>query len=298
VSGVPLADWPARLAAVCAETALFHRGIALEETASTQDASETRGARAGTFVTAWRQTAGRGRFGRHWSDTAEAGIATTFVVDQQPAERLALAAAVAAAEAAEFALRTGAARDAGAARGAGAERGTDAAGAVPSSDVVPPRSVGIKWPNDIVVGGRKLAGALIETSGGRALIGIGMNIAQQRFEGELEARATSLAMLGVRVDRVDVLCELVRALDRALAATDAGLAEQFAARDALRGTRALFATPFGPVEGEVVSVDPMRGLVVRTDSGEHFLPANSTSVAEWAGRAPSRPAQPDGLKQR
>ena len=161
---------------------------------------------------------------------------------------------------------------------------------MPSSDVVPPRSVGIKWPNDVVVGGRKLAGALIETSGGRALIGIGMNIAQQRFEGELEARATSLAMLGVSVDRVDVLCELVRALDRALAATDAGLAEQFAARDALRGTRALFATPSGPVEGEVVSVDPMRGLVVRTDSGEHFLPANSTSVAEWAGRAPSRPA--------
>lgn len=286
MSGVALADWPARLAAVCAETALFHRGIALQETASTQDAPETRAARAGTLVTAWRQTAGRGRFGRHWSDTAEAGIATTFVVDQQPAERLALAAAVAAAEAAEFALRAGAARGAG------------ATGTEPPSVVVPPRSVGIKWPNDIVVGGRKLAGALIETSGGRALIGIGMNIAQQRFEGELEARATSLAMLGVRVDRVDVLCELVRALDRALAATDAGLAEQFAARDALRGTRALFATPSGPVEGEVVSVDPMRGLVVRTDSGEHFLPANSTSVAEWAGRAPSRPAQPDGFKQR
>jgi len=295
VSGPPLVDttlaeWPARFAAVCAETALFHSGIALEETASTQDAPETRGARAGTFVTAWRQTAGRGRFGRHWSDTAEAGIATTFVVEQQPAERLALASAVAAAEAAEFALRVGAAR--------GAARGTDAAGAVSPSDAVPPRSVGIKWPNDIVVGGRKLAGVLIETSGGRALIGIGMNIAQQRFEGELEARATSLAMLGARVDRVDVLCELVRALDRALAATDAGLAEQFAARDALRGTRALFATPSGPVEGEVLSVDPMRGLVVRTDSGEHFLPANSTSVAEWAGRASLRPAQPDGLKRR
>jgi hypothetical protein len=53
-------------------------------------------------------------------------------------------------------------------------------------------------------------------------------------------------------------------------------------RDALRGTRALFATPQGPVEGEVRSVDPMRGLVVRTASGEHFLPAQSTSVAEWA----------------
>ena len=50
---------------------------------------------------------------------------------------------------------------------------------------------------------------------------------------------------------------------------------------ALRGTRALFATPEGPVEGEVVSIEPMRGLVVRTDSGERFLPALTTSVAEW-----------------
>ena len=274
MSCVPFSEWPARLAAVCAETALFHTGIALEAPASTQDAPETRGARAGTFVTAWRQTAGRGRFGRQWSDTADAGIATTFVVEQQPPERLALAGAVAAAEAAEFALRIG----------------VEAGSGLP--DGTRPRTVGIKWPNDIVVGGRKLAGVLIETSAGRALIGIGMNIGQREFEAELASRATSLAMLGARVDRLDVLCELVRALDRALAATDATLVEQFTARDALHGTRALFATPSGPVEGEVRAVDPMRGLVVRTDSGEHFLPANSTSVAEWGGRASARLKQP------
>lgn len=243
-----LADWQPRLDALCAPSSRFRRAIVLEETASTQDAAETRAASAGTFVTAWRQTAGRGRFGRSWSDTAEAGIATTFVVDTQPAERLALASAVAAADAAESALGT---------------------------------AVGIKWPNDIVVGGRKLAGVLIETSGTRALIGIGMNIAQERFDGELAARATSLAILGARVDRLDTLCALVEALDRALSMSDSELVARFRARDALRGTRALFSTPAGPVEGEVVSVDPMRGLVVRGDSGEHFLPAQSTSVAEW-----------------
>ncbi|MEY3025359.1 MAG: hypothetical protein RLZZ238_256, partial [Planctomycetota bacterium] len=79
-----------------------------------------------------------------------------------------------------------------------------------------------------------------------------------------------------------VLCTLVGALDRALTASDAWLVERFLERDALRGTRALFATPAGPVEGEVRSVDPMRGLVVRTAMGEHFLSAQSTSVAEWA----------------
>ena len=245
---VAFAAWDARLSAACAQTELFRRVHALEETPSTQDARETREAPAGTVVTAWRQTAGRGRFGRQWSDTASAGIATTFVIDARPAERLALAGAVAAAEAAESALGG---------------------------------RVGIKWPNDIVVAGRKLAGVLIETGGGRALIGIGMNIAQERFDGELAARATSLAMLGARVDRLDVLCALIAALDRALRASDAELVARFLERDALRGTRALFATPSGPVEGEVLSVDPMRGLVVRTDSGEHFLPANSTSVAEW-----------------
>jgi BirA family biotin operon repressor/biotin-[acetyl-CoA-carboxylase] ligase len=251
VTSVPFSAWPARLHAACADCTLLRTAVALETTTSTQDAPETRSAHAGTLVTAWRQSSGRGRFGRNWADTATMGIAVTFVVDAQPAERLALAGAVAAAEAAESTL--------------GAR-------------------VGIKWPNDIVVGGRKLAGVLIETTSGRALIGIGMNIAQPRFEAELEDRATSLAMLGAHADRIEVLCALIGTLDRALLASDAALVEHFLARDALRGTRALFSTPAGPVEGEVRSVDPMRGLVVRTDSGEHFLPAHSTSVAEWGGR--------------
>jgi hypothetical protein len=99
-------------------------------------------------------------------------------------------------------------------------------------------------------------------------------------------------MLGAHADRLEVLCALVEALECALAMSDAELLARFRARDALRGTRALFSTPAGPVEGEVMSVDPMRGLVVRGDSGEHFLPAQSTSVAEW-GR-PLKAHQPGG----
>lgn len=260
---VPFANWQPRLNAACAECALFRNTVVLAETASTQDAEETRDAASGTLVTTWRQTAGRGRFGRNWEDTAIGGVAATFVVDAQSIERLALASAVAAAEACETAL--------------GAR-------------------VGIKWPNDVVVHGRKLAGVLVETRGvsesrgvpgpraAYAFIGIGINVAQPRFEGELESRATSLAMLGAKTDRLDVLCALVAALDRALVAADDVLVAAFLARDALRGSKALFATPEGPVEGEVRAVDPMRGLVVRTDSGDRFLPAFSTSVAEWGGR--------------
>ncbi len=245
----PFAEWSPALAEACAASATFRVAHALAETPSTQDAPETRAARPGTVVAAWRQTDGRGRFGRKWSDLATAGVAATFVVDDQPSERLAIAGAVAAAEAAEACLG---------------------------------RRVGLKWPNDVVFEGRKLAGVLIERGAGRALVGIGLNVAHRSFPPELEDRATSLALLGAEVDRLEVLRALVASLDRALVASDGRLVEAFLARDALGGTRALFATPEGPVEGEVRSIDPMRGLLVRTETGERFLPASSTSVAEWA----------------
>jgi BirA family biotin operon repressor/biotin-[acetyl-CoA-carboxylase] ligase len=168
----PFSAWRARLDAACAGTSLVPHAFALEETPSTQDAPETRDAVPGTVVTAWKQTAGRGRFGRAWADTATAGIAATFIVDVQPAERLALAGAIAAADAAESAL--------------GAR-------------------VGIKWPNDVVVGGRKLAGVLIETRGPRAFIGIGMNVAHERFEGELEPRAARPPLVGARAAPLEFL---------------------------------------------------------------------------------------------
>ena len=260
VGPVAFAEWQGRLAAECMRLARIRSAFALEDTPSTQDARETRAAQAGTVVTAWRQTAGRGRFGRNWADTETAGVAASFVVDAQAGERLALLGAVAAADACEAALA------AGGAAGIGAGQTS---------------LVGIKWPNDTVVDGKKLAGVLIERRGDVAVIGIGINVSQSRFEGELAQRATSLAMLGARVDRIEVLIALMRALDVALAATDDDLVARFHARDALRGTRALFATPEGPVEGEVVSIDPMHGLMVRTDTRERFLPASSTSVAEW-----------------
>jgi BirA family biotin operon repressor/biotin-[acetyl-CoA-carboxylase] ligase len=247
---VAFAEWHARLEDACRGLHAIRGVVALADTASTQDAPETRAAAAGTLVTAWRQTAGRGRFGRNWADTGTEGVAASFVVEAQSSERLALIGALAAAQACEGALGA---------------------------------AVGIKWPNDTIVAGRKLAGVLIERRGELAVIGIGINVSQRAFDGELAARATSLAMLGAHADRVDVLCALVRSLDGALAATDEALVAGFHARDALRGARALFATPDGPVEGEVRSIDPMHGLVVRTETGERFLPAQSTSVAEWGG---------------
>ncbi len=224
--------------------------IVLPETESTQDAARGLGARPGTVVTTLRQWGGRGRRGRRWADTGSDGAATTFVVEPAPPERLAVACAVAAAEAAERLLG---------------------------------RSVGIKWPNDIVIGDRKLAGILIEQSDGRTYIGIGINVGQTAWPPQLASTAVSLAQLGVRVDRVETLSALLTSMNRWLRRGPDDLLRAFAGRDRLVGTRATFRACSRMVTGTVDRIDPLRGLVVRTDEGPVYLPAPTTTVVSDAG---------------
>jgi BirA family biotin operon repressor/biotin-[acetyl-CoA-carboxylase] ligase len=80
----------------------------------------------------------------------------------------------------------------------------------------------IKPPNDVHVGGRKVAGVLVETKAGRgqsfnAIVGIGVNINQapDQFSDELRARAGSLAMaLGRKINRAEFAVALLRELER------------------------------------------------------------------------------------
>ena len=156
-------------------------------------------------MVAWRQTAGRGRWGRHWADTHQQGIAVTVVTDASPSQRLALASAVGAAQAAEAMLG---------------------------------RVVGIKWPNDIVVDRRKLAGVLVEQVDDKAFIGIGMNVSQTRWPADLVDRAVSLSQLGAAVDRIEVLETLLPAVKEALRFDDEQLIGAVSARDVLQARRA------------------------------------------------------------
>jgi BirA family biotin operon repressor/biotin-[acetyl-CoA-carboxylase] ligase len=71
-----------------------------------------------------------------------------------------------------------------------------------------PRRLRVKAPNDVMLDGRKLAGVLIEQADGLAVIGVGINVGQERFEGELAQTAVSLMQAGVSRDRMDIL-ELV-----------------------------------------------------------------------------------------
>lgn len=154
------------------------------------------GAPPGLVVVADHQTSGRGRLDRRWETPP--GLALTFsaLVDAGvPDERwplLPLATALAVAD--------------GVRRCAGNEVGA---------------GVGLKWPNDVLVGERKVCGILLERvtgGGGRplAVVGIGVNVAQRADELPVDT-ATSLALEGATVDRTALLGSVLAALDSVLA---------------------------------------------------------------------------------
>jgi len=123
------------------------------------------GAPEGTVVMARSQTKGRGRRGREWFDKPGESILMSIILRPKlPLNRyseLAFVAAVALAEC----LR-------------------DACGVEPA----------LKWPNDVLIGGRKVAGILVEADQGAAIVGIGVNVNQSEFPHELASTATSLAI--------------------------------------------------------------------------------------------------------
>ena len=255
---VPLDRWPRCLEAVLSECRIFRDVRVLAETASTQDVARAMVMEQGLIVVAWRQTGGRGRFERAWADTGEDGVAVTFVAPTASPERLTVASAVAVARTAEF---------------------------------FGVSSVGIKWPNDIVVERRKLAGILIERTGEAALIGIGLNVGQSAFDGELAESATSMRLLGILTDRCAVLEQLIRELDTAFVEDLESLARAYGQRDALRGTLATFGTPEGEVVGLVERVNPFEGLVLNVEGVERRLSPATTTVVSWVGRTSMRDAR-------
>lgn len=248
----PIERWPDAIeAAIAAAGPPLARLVLLRETASTQDHARDSGAAPGTVVVAWRQTAGRGRLGRAWADTGTDGVAATFVLPDMPPGSLAMRSAVAAATAVR--------------------------------SFMPGDAAGIKWPNDVVADGRKLAGVLVERTGGAALVGIGVNVLQREFPPPLDSTAASIAMLAEPPDRLAVLEALVRSVAAALAMDGPSLARTYRSLDRLAGRTCAFLTPGGRVEGIVEEVDPEAGIRVRTPAGPQFLPAQTTSVVPPGG---------------
>jgi len=180
----------------------------------------------GTIATADHQTAGRGRLGRPWVETPGTAALVSVLLRpprERPAAQLSLVGGLSVAEAVE--------------RVAG----------LPAL---------IKWPNDVLVDGRKVAGVLAEQLGDAVVLGVGINVNQDEARLPADARlpAASLRSLTDRVfDREEVLRVLLERLDDRYAGwREEGLAAllpELAARDFLRGRRVTVAGAVGVAGG-------------------------------------------------
>jgi len=156
----------------------------------------------GTFVVCLEQTAGRGRRGRSWFDGG-AGVAATAALEMAEDPLLSTRAGLAMAEA-----------------------------------VVPwlGARAGLKWPNDLVVGRRKLGGVLVERRGDRVGVGIGINVDAIERPSALAGVAVSLAELSeTPPDRLEVAVSLLRGLERWMPAPPDEVRRGWRGRDRLRG---------------------------------------------------------------
>jgi BirA family transcriptional regulator, biotin operon repressor / biotin---[acetyl-CoA-carboxylase] ligase len=196
------------------------------------------GAPHGTLVTADEQTAGRGRQGRAWTAPPRSAVLMSLVL-RQLREALPLAAAVAVCEAL-------------------------------------PAPAMIKWPNDIWIERRKVAGILVEgrPQEGWAVLGIGLNVGTKEFPGELRDVATSLELAGVSTSTEAVLASMLTALDRWLAQPTSDVLAAWRKRDALLGEQVRWANGSGVGTG----VDETGALLVETASGRIALDAGEVHL--------------------
>ena len=191
----------------------------------------------GLLITASEQTAGHGRQGRTWTAPAGEGLLLSLVLHDW-SELLPLAAAVAVAH------------------------------TVGDSAL-------IKWPNDVLVDGRKVAGILVESrpQEGWAVLGIGVNVAVRAFPEELQGIAGSLGATPQDVE--PFLSRQLDALERLLAAPAEAIIGAWRQRDALRG-RAITWNGGTGVAGGVddagrLLVELAGGGVTALDAGEVHL---------------------------
>jgi BirA family biotin operon repressor/biotin-[acetyl-CoA-carboxylase] ligase len=224
--------------------------LLLAETTSTNDVARHQGraqAREGFVVAASRQTRGRGRIGRSWDSTAQLGLYVSILLRPKMAlaetGQLTILASVAAADAVEALC-----------------------GLRPQ----------IKWPNDLIVEGRKLAGLLIETEPrghelGFAVIGIGINVRHrvEDFSSTAGGQATSLLMATGRLHRrADLLVALLHAFEKRLGAPFQEVRTAWAASSLTLGQRVSLTTARGIRYGQALGLNESGALLLRNEAGE------------------------------
>lgn len=236
-------------------------------------AQAARGAPEGLVIAAEEQTAGRGRQGRNWISRPGAALMFSALLAPREVPQAArgwvpLLAGVATARALRDVPRLG---DPGAG-GPGAGRPVGATGSrKPGIDAQ------LKWPNDILIGERKLGGILAEQSEGAIVVGIGVNV----LGGEPDLpvpTATSLELHQAgRIDRAELLADILRQLQRWYLvwrgcggdADACGLRAEYLRLSATIGHQVRVHLPGGRVlAGTATDVDDTGRLLVRDGGGD------------------------------
>ena len=188
----------------------------------------------GAVVLADCQTAGQGRHGHSWHSEPESGIYCSVVLAPAPLLTLALGLAVQHA----IVEGTGLVCD-------------------------------LRWPNDLMLNGRKVAGILVQLVDSRAIAGIGINVNHTAFPPGIAGEATSLRLAAGRaLSREDIFVALLPAIDAFTAESGETILRLFThASSYARGRRVTVEQAGGAIEGTTAGLDPSGYLVLRQDDG-------------------------------
>lgn len=234
------------------ETKVVGRDIQVfEQTTSTNDVVEKLardGVREGAVVFAESQTKGRGRLGRAWMSPARKGLWFSVLLRPNISPQETTQLTVISATALRRAIKTVA--------GISAE---------------------IKWPNDILFGGKKAVGILTEMSAEvdrvrHVILGIGVDVNQDAFPAELRAVATSLKIeSGKEISRAELAVEILRELDFDYARIRAGkfaeVADEWEAACVTIGKNVTVHVGDRNFRGRAESLDDDGALLIRTEHG-------------------------------
>lgn len=252
---VPLARWEGEAAEAWEARWNVPRLEVWGRLGSTNDRARTlaaRGAAPFTTVLAEEQVAGRGRGGRAWASPPGKGLWMSVVAGPCAA--------------------------AGGARGADGRRlapilaGVAVCRAV--ERVAPGAEAGLKWPNDVLLGGRKVCGILCESVPDAVVVGIGVNVRQRDEDFPADVRGSAVSLEGAwgrPVSRPElagrILAELRALLARPALRLEGAVAEEIEARDVLAGRP---VTVDGAPGGVARGIEP-GGALVLDDGGERRL---------------------------
>ena len=224
------------------EVAEVWRDVRWAESVGSTNAELLADGQPGDVLIADEQTAGRGRMGREWVTPKGSQLCLSALVEAEPADRIGL-----------LPLATGLA----------------------VTDVVPQGR--LKWPNDVLVGDKKLAGILAEADFNgetpRVVVGVGINVAWRREELPVD-NATSLNLEGVEVEWDQFAADVLLALGRRFEqwrTGDAQLLEDYRAICATIGQPVRLERAGGDVEGVVEGV---------SDTGEILIDGTAYSAGD------------------